>query len=78
MLNRARMIKTDQEIVRIRIANEIAAAAMEHVRGELRAGMKESEAAAVWLPPGEPEMTAEEEAQLREALAGLRDRLASL
>ena len=48
VINRARMIKTEQEIVRIRIANEIAAAAMEHVRGELRAGMRESEAAAVW------------------------------
>jgi Xaa-Pro dipeptidase len=48
VLSRARMIKTDQEIVRIRIANEIAAAAMEHVRTELRAGMKESEAAAIW------------------------------
>ena len=48
VLNRARMIKTDQEVVRIRIANEIAAAAMEHVRGELRVGMKESEAAAIW------------------------------
>ena len=48
MLSRARMIKTEQEVVRIRIANEIAAAAMEHVRAELRAGMKESEAAAIW------------------------------
>ncbi len=31
-----------------RLANEICAAAMEHVRGELRPGMKESEAAAIW------------------------------
>src|SRR3954465_5965578 len=30
------------------LANEIAAAAMEHVSGELRPGMKESEAAALW------------------------------
>src|SRR5207249_2215749 len=31
-----------------RLANEIAAAAMEHVARELRPGMKESEAAAIW------------------------------
>jgi len=48
LLARARAIKTSQEIVRIRIANEIAAAAMEHVRGRLRPGMTESEAAAIW------------------------------
>jgi Xaa-Pro aminopeptidase len=48
LLNAARMIKSPQEIERIRIANEICAAAMEHVRGELRPGMKESEAAAIW------------------------------
>jgi Xaa-Pro aminopeptidase len=49
VLNVARAIKTPQEIERIRLANEICAAAMEHVRGELRPGMKESEAAAIWL-----------------------------
>jgi Xaa-Pro aminopeptidase len=48
LLARARSIKTQQEIVRIRIANEIAAAAMEHVRRRLRPGMTESEAAAIW------------------------------
>src|SRR5438067_335882 len=48
LLSRARMIKTEQEVERLRIANEIAAHAMEHVRGLLRPGMKESEAAAVW------------------------------
>jgi Xaa-Pro aminopeptidase len=48
LLSAARMIKSPQEIERIRIANEICAAAMEHVRGELRPGMKESEAAAIW------------------------------
>jgi Xaa-Pro dipeptidase len=48
LLARARAIKTPQEIVRIRIANEIAAAAMEHVRGRLRPGMTESETAAIW------------------------------
>jgi Xaa-Pro aminopeptidase len=49
VLNVARAIKTPQELERIRLANEICAAAMEHVRGELRPGMKESEAAAIWL-----------------------------
>jgi Xaa-Pro aminopeptidase len=49
VLNAARAIKTPQELERMRLANEICAAAMEHVRGELRPGMKESEAAAIWL-----------------------------
>jgi Xaa-Pro aminopeptidase len=48
LLAGARAIKTPQELERIRLANEIAAAAMEHVRAELRPGMKESEAAALW------------------------------
>ena len=48
LLARARAIKTEQEVARMRIANEIAAAAMEHVRGRLEPGMKESEAAAIW------------------------------
>ena len=48
LLARARSIKTAQEVERMRLANEIAAAAMEHVRGLLRPGMKESEAAAMW------------------------------
>jgi Xaa-Pro aminopeptidase len=48
LLARARTIKTAQELERMRLANEIAAAAMEHVRAELRPGMKESEAAALW------------------------------
>jgi Xaa-Pro aminopeptidase len=48
VLNAARAIKTDQEIERLRLANEICAAAMEHVRGELRLGMSEGEAAAIW------------------------------
>jgi Xaa-Pro aminopeptidase len=49
VLNAARAIKTPQEIERIQLANDICAAAMEHVRRELRPGMKESEAAAIWL-----------------------------
>jgi Xaa-Pro aminopeptidase len=48
LLNEARAIKTAQEIERMRLANEIAAGAMEHVRERLRPGMKESEAGALW------------------------------
>jgi Xaa-Pro dipeptidase len=48
VLNAARALKTGQEIERMRLANEICAAAMEHVRALLRPGMKESEAAAIW------------------------------
>jgi Xaa-Pro aminopeptidase len=48
LLVRARSLKTEQELERLRLANDIAAVAMEHVRAELRAGMKESEAAAAW------------------------------
>jgi Xaa-Pro aminopeptidase len=48
LLNEARAIKTEQEIERMRLANDIAAAGMEHVARELRPGMKESEAAALW------------------------------
>src|SRR5213083_1036146 len=49
LISRARALKTEQEVERMRLANEIAAAAMEHVAAELRPGMKESEAAALWL-----------------------------
>jgi Xaa-Pro aminopeptidase len=48
LLARARSLKTPQEIQRMRLANEIAAAAMEHVAERIHAGMKESEAAALW------------------------------
>jgi Xaa-Pro aminopeptidase len=48
LLARARMVKTEQEIARMRIANEIAADAMRHVQRQLEPGMKESEAAALW------------------------------
>jgi Xaa-Pro dipeptidase len=44
----ARAVKTPQEVERITLANEIAAAAMEHVRGELRPGMTCAQAAAIW------------------------------
>jgi Xaa-Pro aminopeptidase len=48
LLAEARAIKTEQEIERMRLANEIAAVALEHVRGHLRPGMKEAEVAAMW------------------------------
>jgi Xaa-Pro aminopeptidase len=48
LLARARAVKTPQELDRMRLANEIAAAAMAHCREHLRPGMKESEAAALW------------------------------
>jgi Xaa-Pro dipeptidase len=44
----ARSRKTEQEVDRLRLANEIAAAAMERVRERLRPGMKEAEVAALW------------------------------
>jgi Xaa-Pro dipeptidase len=48
LLNQARALKSGQEIERMRLANELAARAMEHVRDNLRPGMKESEAGAMW------------------------------
>jgi Xaa-Pro aminopeptidase len=48
LLVRARTLKTAQELERLRLANEIAAAAMDHVREHIRPFMKESEAAALW------------------------------
>ncbi len=48
VLSEARAVKTAQEIERMRLANEIAAAAMEHVQGVLRAGMTCAQAAAEW------------------------------
>jgi Xaa-Pro aminopeptidase len=48
LLAGARAIKTEQEIERMRLANEIAAGAMEYVREHLRPGMRESEAGAMW------------------------------
>jgi Xaa-Pro dipeptidase len=43
LLNEARAIKTSQEIERMRLANELAALAMEYTRERMRPGMKESE-----------------------------------
>jgi Xaa-Pro aminopeptidase len=48
LLNEARMLKTPQELDRMRLANEIAAAAMEHVQGVIRPGMTEAQVAAEW------------------------------
>jgi Xaa-Pro aminopeptidase len=48
LLAKARALKTAQEIERIRLANDLCAEAMDYVRGHLRAGMKASEAAALW------------------------------
>jgi Xaa-Pro aminopeptidase len=48
VLVRARALKTAQELERMQLANDIAAAAMEHTRAHLRPGMKESQAAALW------------------------------
>jgi Xaa-Pro aminopeptidase len=43
LLSEARAIKTSQEIERMRLANELAALAMDYTREHMRAGMKESE-----------------------------------
>jgi Xaa-Pro aminopeptidase len=43
LMNEARAIKTPQEIERMRLANELAALAMEYTREHTRPGMKESE-----------------------------------
>jgi Xaa-Pro aminopeptidase len=48
LLARARAVKTEQEIERMRLAAELAASAMEHVREQLRPGMKTSEVGALY------------------------------
>jgi Xaa-Pro aminopeptidase len=48
LLNEARAIKTSQEIERMRLANELAALAMEYTREHIHPGMKESEAAGMY------------------------------
>src|SRR5213593_4378899 len=48
LLADARAIKTEQELERMRIANELAALALDDVRAELRPGLREAEAAAMW------------------------------
>jgi Xaa-Pro aminopeptidase len=48
LLVQARAVKTEQEIERMRLANELAALGMRHVRDNLRPGMKESEVGAMF------------------------------
>jgi Xaa-Pro aminopeptidase len=48
LLASARSLKTEQEIERMRLANEIAAAAMEHCKLVIDAGMTEAQIAAEW------------------------------
>ena len=49
LLVEARALKTEQEIERLRLANDIAAAAMEHCRLVIEPGMTEAQIAAEWL-----------------------------
>ena len=48
LLAEARALKTEQEIERMRLANDIAAAAMDHCRLVLDSGMTEAQIAAEW------------------------------
>jgi Xaa-Pro aminopeptidase len=48
LLGAARAIKTEQEIERMRLANDIAAAAMEHCKLIIEPGMSEAQIAAEW------------------------------
>jgi Xaa-Pro aminopeptidase len=48
LLAEARAIKTEQEIERMRLANDIAAAAMEHAKLVIEPGMSEAQLAAEW------------------------------
>jgi Xaa-Pro aminopeptidase len=48
LLARARATKTPQEVERMRLANELAALAMDHVRENIRVGMKTSEVGALY------------------------------
>jgi len=49
LLAEARAVKTAQELERMRLANAIAAAAMEHCKLVIEAGMTEAQIAAEWL-----------------------------
>ena len=48
LLARARAVKSEQEVERMRIANALAAGAMQHVKASIRPGMAESEASSLW------------------------------
>jgi Xaa-Pro dipeptidase len=64
LLVRARSIKTEQEIARMRIANEIATQAMHYVRRRLQPGHKESQVAAMWQGHVHAEGTARDDVEL--------------
>ena len=63
-LAHARSLKTEQELARLRIANEVAADAMTHVRARLEPGMRESEVAAMWQARVHGHGTAREDVEL--------------
>ncbi|MDQ3102620.1 MAG: Xaa-Pro peptidase family protein [Actinomycetota bacterium] len=48
LLGGVRALKTEQEVERMRLANELAALAMTHVQERLQPGMTEAEVAAMW------------------------------
>jgi Xaa-Pro aminopeptidase len=48
LLADARALKTEQELERMRLANELADAALEHVQERLHPSMREGEAGALW------------------------------
>ena len=64
LLARARSRKTEQEVERLRIANEIACDAMHHVRRRLEPGMRESQVAALWQGHVHGEGTARTDVEL--------------
>ena len=64
LLARARMIKTEQEVARLRIANEVATQAMHHTRRHLQPGMKEAEVAALWQGHVHSQGTARDDVEL--------------
>jgi Xaa-Pro aminopeptidase len=64
LLARARMIKTEQEVARLRIANEVATQAMHYARRQLQPGMKEAEVAALWQGHVHSQGTARDDVEL--------------
>ena len=64
LLARARSRKTEQEVERLRIANEIACDAMHHVRRRIEPGMRESQVAALWQGHVHGEGTARADVEL--------------
>lgn len=48
ILGELRKIKTDQEVERLRLTNELAAEAVAHVRANIRPGMRDAEVAAMY------------------------------